>query len=193
LGATVALSLVLAKTDDVALIFDEVRAYPNGFTFSLVTVRNPMAPREPFDHGLPWRFHGPGGSRGPRLGLELADGAQLRGDDFGPGGSFGGSRSTVLLRTTAGPDDMTTHPNPFGLRTDADGIPVEPFLHFQGSGGSMDRFTTTYWCFPLPPPGPMTVYVEWADQGIEETAVSFDTGLIRESAPRAITLWEPES
>jgi hypothetical protein len=36
----------------------------------------------------------------------------------------------------------------------------------------------------------MTIYVEWADEGIAETAVPFDANLIREAIPRLMTIWD---
>ena len=82
--------------------------------------------------------------------------------------------------------------NPFGVPTNDEGIPLEPLLRPSGGGGSSTRYAMGFWCFPLPPEGPVRVYVEWADRGIEETSVEFDAGLIREAAARAVVLWEPE-
>jgi hypothetical protein len=184
LGAPIGASLLLAKTDRLALVFHDVHAYPNGFTFHLGIVGNPMIARDRMGDGpvgFGPRFH----QRGPRIGFEFADGSRA---------AVGGSRvpppgaSTQILAATAASVDEQR--NPYGARVDADGLPLEPVLIMRGGGGGMERFDQRFWCYPLPPEGPMTIYVEWADEGIAESAVPFDANLIREAIPRVITIWD---
>src|SRR3954469_14072934 len=47
LGVVVPVTMLLARNDEHAVALDEFRAFPNGFTCSLVVLRNPMAPRDP--------------------------------------------------------------------------------------------------------------------------------------------------
>ena len=50
-----------------------------------------------------------------------------------------------------------------------------------------------FWCYPLPPAGPMTVYLEWTDIRMDETSVTVDAAPIVEAAANAIVPWEPAS
>jgi hypothetical protein len=75
---------------------------------------------------------------------------------------------------------------------DPQGVPTTPFLTSRGGGGGSDHFAMRFWCFPLPPPGPMHVYVEWADADIAETMVTLDATSIINAAPNAVTLWKPD-
>jgi hypothetical protein len=70
------------------------------------------------------------------------------------------------------------------------GVPTEPVLRSQGGGGGDHHFAQRYWCFQLPSAGPMRVWVEWEPRGLPETSVTVDAGLVRDAAPRAVTLWE---
>ncbi|MDA8043727.1 MAG: hypothetical protein M0Z30_00575, partial [Actinomycetota bacterium] len=78
------------------------------------------------------------------------------------------------------------------LRKDDDGIPTEPVLRHQGGSGNGKRFDMRFWCFPLPPPGPVKVFVEWTGFDIGETMATFDAHLIRDGASRAVTIWQPD-
>ena len=42
LGAVVPLTLLLGRNDEYAFALDEFRAYPNGFTCNVVTLRSPL-------------------------------------------------------------------------------------------------------------------------------------------------------
>ena len=77
-------------------------------------------------------------------------------------------------------------------QTNSEGIPTTPILVSRFGGGNNDRFSMGFWCFPLPPPGPLRVYVEWADVDIPETMITLDAAPIINAAQKAITLWEPE-
>jgi hypothetical protein len=190
LGIVVPASQLLIRTDDVALVLDELRAYPNGFTCSLVILTNPMTPRDPTQgHGVGPMHPMAMRMRGPRLGFEFSDGSVARVDQprfAPPPPGAGGHVDTMTLRR-AGPG-----PNPFGVPTDDEGMPTAPVLVSRGGGGSGSRYEMRFWCFPLPPAGPMTIHADWPDRVADEVAVTFDADLIRAAAANAITLWEPE-
>jgi hypothetical protein len=169
MGAPVALAALLAKTERLAVAVGHFAAYPNGFTFHLTINGNPMTPRDPMRHGV--MMGPPGMRRGPRVGFEFADGS--RAPEGGPL-PFQGQ----LMRAHAGRDDS--------------GIPTTPVLMSLGGGGGTDGYAMRFWCFPLPPAGPMRVYLEWADADIAETMLTLDATAIVDAAPNAITLWEPE-
>jgi hypothetical protein len=202
LGVVVPVTLLLGRNDETALALDELRAYPNGFNCSLVALRNPMTPRDPMAMHRPMRMH-PMMDRGPRLGFEFADGsrAQLGPPRFTgpPPGAGASSQDQIAILTTSMSTSTSTPPtavprpsNPFGVETDAEGVPLQPVLVPRGGGGGGDRYVMTYWCYPLPPPGPMTIHADWPDEGFDEVSIPFDADLLREAAARAITLWEPD-
>lgn len=186
LGVSVESAILLGKSERVAVVFDNVHAYPNGFQFSLSILGNPMVPRDPMARGP--MLIGPRGLRGPRIGFEFSNGTRAQvGGSGRPSFPGPGATSQMLVSTR---QDAAAR-NPFGVPVDDDGVPVEPVLMPRGGGGNGQRFDQGFWCYPLPSPGPMTIYSEWADEGIPETAVAFDADKIVAAAARVITLWEP--
>ena len=120
LGVTVALTLLLATSEQGALVFDEVRAYPNGFTFGLVTIHNPNLPVDLSRPRLPFRHMA-------RVGFEFADGAVVSSEQLSfpptPGPAFNASSQSVILTadssTSAGGPELASGPE-----FDDDGVPV---------------------------------------------------------------------
>jgi hypothetical protein len=62
-------------------------------------------------------------------------------------------------------------------------------LHRGGGGGGGRKFTSGYWCEPLPPPGPMAFVCEWPVHDIGVTEYEIDASLIIEAAERAYPIW----
>jgi hypothetical protein len=170
LGAPVPINALLAKTGRVAVALANVSAYPNGFAFDLVIIGNPMTPRDPMSHRM-GMMGGPGMRRGPRVGFEFADGTRV---------------------AEGGPMPFPGHVMTLTAQKDPQGIPTTPILVSRGGGGGSDRYSMGFWCFPLPAPGPMNVYVEWDDAEIPETMVTLDATSITQLAPSAVTLWDPD-
>ena len=176
LGAPVPLSALLAKTDRCAIALSHLEAYPNGFAFEIVIVGNPMGPRTgpqtgPLGMGRPFAL------RGPRVGMELADGKRVGDGVALPGVPIiAGRHTTVPI-----------------LKKDKQGIPTEPILRHQGGGGGNQHFAMRYWCFPLPPPGPLKVFTEWASAEIAETMTMLDAGPILDASTRVVTIWDAPS
>ena len=157
---------MLIRTELAAVAIGSVRAYPNGFEFTLHTrlrhedETGPGAADPLEQHGR-WR-----GRREPdvlRLGVMYADG-----------------RRTA---TTAG--------HPFFDDDADDGRLV---LLQGGGGGDGRRWDAEFWVHPLPPEGPVTFVASWPKHGVAETRVELDGAAIRAAAQRAVTLWpqEPE-
>lgn len=176
LGVPVPMSALLAKTQRVALALTHVEAYPNGFTFELVIMSNPMGPRAGL-HAGPFGMGGPRARRGPRIGFEFADGKRV-GDGIAPPG--------VPMRAGA----QTTV---FGPPKDAEGIPTEPVLRHHGGGGNGQHFAMRFWCFPLPPPGPLKVFTEWMGADIPETVTVLEAAPILDASSRVVTIWDADS
>ena len=157
--------VVLIRTEQVVVAVGSVRAYPNGFEFTLHT----RLRRE--DEAGPWRgdpLERHGWRRGPqapgeglRLGVMYADGrrATAAGGHPQPGGD---SRELVVLQN--------------------------------GGGGSDRTWDGNLWVHPLPPEGPVTFVASWLEHGVAETRAELDGAAIREAAGRAVILWpeEPE-
>jgi hypothetical protein len=84
------------------------------------------------------------------------------------------------------------HPHHRLLRPD-----VEPeglvFMPYGGGGGSAGAGRITmqpgYWLWPLPPSGPMRVFVEWPALDVVLSHVELDADLLLEAARRAQPLW----
>ena len=180
LGVAVAMTLLLARSDESALVFDDVRAYPNGFTFGLVTMRNPNLtvdmdrPHLPFHHMA-------------RVGFEFADGTTVSSEQpvFPPmpGPGFVG-RSTAMAISAVGPATGFASPG-----FDADGVPTGHSLRPQGGGGSQHHQTMGFWCFRLPPPGTMTIHADMPGH-FDEVTVEVDTTSIIEASSASKVLWE---
>jgi hypothetical protein len=182
LSISVAMTVLLAASDEHALVFDNVASYPNGFTFQLVIMRNPNLPpsvdqmRGPMGHMV-------------RVGFEFADGSTVTSEQPGfPPGFRPGSVSTrmTLASTGVGPGSA-----PADDRFDANGIPTGHVLRPQGGGGSQHRQGMGFWCFGLPPAGLMTIHADWPGQ-IEEVAIEVDASPIVEAATRSEIVWDRE-
>jgi hypothetical protein len=79
------------------------------------------------------------------------------------------------------------------LPKDDSGVPTEPVLRHQGGGSGGQRFEMRFWCFPLPPSGPLKVFVEWSSADITETVTVLDAPAIVDAASRVVTLWDGDS
>lgn len=72
---------------------------------------------------------------------------------------------------------------------DADGVPTQPIVRMTGGGGSSHGFHFGAWVFPLPPVGPVDIFVSLAAIGVDEAQVSVDGTVIRDAAKSAHVLW----
>jgi hypothetical protein len=161
LGATVAITEILGRTDDLVVAIDHVTAYPNGFAFDLVFLATPLVRREgPMMHSMLQR------RQVPRVGFEFSDGTRV---------------------TTGGGPFM----GPFTeLEKDDEGVPTKPVLMPRGGGGGgMGAWTMRHWLFGLPTPGDLKLYFEFEPSGIPETMTVLDADAIREAAARAVVIW----
>ncbi len=184
LPAVLGISRLLARTDGVALALDEVRVYPNGFQLVTSSITNPRLPPALHMGGFatlslvaarssrageekkattssPQWLHHPGLRMSARIGVEFSDGRR----------AGTGQRS------------------PYAVERDDDGMPTEPIITMGGGGGGGGRFRSEHWVFPLPSPGDLVVFAEWAVAGIEETSIVISADDIRDAARRAIVLW----
>ena len=157
--------IMLARTEQAAVAISGVRAYPNGFEF---TVHARLRHEDDPGPGAGGLFNRHGRmtrtlNEALRLGIMYADGRRAA----SPGG----------------------HPRP----EDADGGRLVLFEN--GGGGSARTWDGNFWVHPLPPGGPVTFVVSWAEHGVTEARAELDGAAIGEAARRAAMLWpeEPES
>jgi hypothetical protein len=152
-------------TDEAAGEIAWLAVYPNGFTIHLAMLGNPR--RDPRRSGrmLVGGFggHHDGPWSGfPRIGVRFADGRTA-----GQGGAGFGRRSDV----------------------DADGLPTEPILRSNGGGGNSSGYHHSVWVFPLPPDGPLEIFVAAPMAGVDEASVVVDGSAVRAAAARAKVIW----
>jgi hypothetical protein len=156
--------LSLIRTDEVAVAISGVRAYPNGFEFSV--------------HGrlryedLPWGLP-PTDSiadqrtrlapeKALRLGVLYADGQRAR-----------------------TPGDPSAEP------AEEAGREYLTFLEVSRSGTDR-QWDGDFWVHPLPPDGPVTFVASWLLYGVTETRAELNSAVIHEAARRAVIIWPGE-
>jgi hypothetical protein len=162
-GGAVSLELVLARTPDAAVRLQHLVAFPTGFEFEVVA-----------------QFRSRGETWDPMHGL-----AGLRGR---PGDAYGVLSDEHLrfgIQFSDGRSATNTGPPMWLVDAEAEG----PMLHPGEGGASASRAWTTYWCWPLPPPGPLTFVCAWPKFGIELTRRDIDARLLLTAASRTVELW----
>jgi hypothetical protein len=159
-GVVVSLVRVLARTDDVAIIVSGFVAYPAGFDFTLITISR-----------LAWVRHG---MQPHPMGFGLAERMFPSPEFF----RFGLRFADGTKATNVG----------FGLGGHSPGSGVRD-LRTRGSGGGGRKYSSRYWCEPLPPPGSLGLVCEWPKYGIVETEDVVSADLILAAAEQAKPIW----
>lgn len=162
-----ALRVVLARTERIAVAAIGASAYPEGVSFDIVVRARPGAGAEddlfdPFGHHQHLRR---------RRGEPWPPPDVLR---FGVAWPDGRSATTLGERGWPGPNDTE---------------PEGPQLHQRGGGGGGLSWSIGLWLWPLPPPGTIDFVCEWPSEQIPETRVAVATAPLLEAAARAETLW----
>lgn len=155
--------LLLVRSESAGVAVGSLRAYPNGFEFTLhVRLRRED---EEYRHGMSdpfdWHASGRGGTtrdQALRLGILYAD----------------ERRAASTSRRPMLPDGAEAG---------------ELVLQQGGSSGSDRRWDGDFWVHPLPPDGPVTFVASWLAYGVTETRAQVDGSAIRAAASRAIELW----
>jgi hypothetical protein len=73
-----------------------------------------------------------------------------------------------------------------------DEAPNNPLLVFIRGGGSPNDMRNQLWLWPLPPPGPLTLTVNWPEEGVVDHTIVLDATELVAAADRAERLWGPE-
>jgi hypothetical protein len=157
-------TLSLIRTDEVAVAISGVRAYPNGFEFTVhARVRH---------EDLPWGVPPIDSTADPRtrqapekalrLGVLYADGHRARTSSYRP-------------------------PGP----TDDAGSGHLTFLEISRSGTDR-QWDGDFWVHPLPPDGSVTFVASWLLYGVAEKRAELNSLAIHEAARRAVIIWPDE-
>lgn len=156
--------LLLIRTEQVAVAIGGIRAYPNGFEFTVHIRRRKEDETEGYVSD-PLEWHARRGTQQPgealRLGILYADGrrAAITGGHWQP---------------------------------DYEGEPGRLLLQRRGGGGSARRWDGDFWVHPLPPDGPVTFVASWLKYGAGEARAELDGTAIGAAARRAVVLWPQE-
>jgi hypothetical protein len=157
--------VILAVSDEMAVVMHGIACYPRGFGFSLeATSRYELSYEEEEADGLRGAFDIWGGNNenAGRFGIAYSD----------------GRRATV--------DDRWAPPRRKGADKDRD-ITISP----GGGGSGGGHWETELWVEPLPPRGPVTFAVEWQAKRIDETLHVLEGEQFREAAKRAKRVFPP--
>ena len=158
----VPVELVLVRTEQVAVAIGGIHVYPNGFEFTVHARLRHEEKPTPRTGGL-FDRHGRG-MRAANAGLRL-------GVMYADG------------RRAAAPGGRP-------LLDDAEAGRLVLFEN--GGGGSGRTWDGDFWVHPLPPEGPVTFVVSWAEHGVAEARAELDGTAIGEAARRAVVLWPEE-
>ena len=75
------------------------------------------------------------------------------------------------------------------VEKDSDGFPREVILRMVGGGGGGLGWRFGTWVYPLPPPGPVEVFVSVPQAGLEEGKAVIEGHDIRAAADHARVIW----
>lgn len=153
--------VVLAVSDEAAVLMHGIACYPSGFSFDLeVTKRYAVREDEEEEDPEPFGLWARRSKDVARFGIEYSDG-----------------RRAMLDRDR------------FAVRGGGDSAPIA-IVQGGGSGGG-GHYLTELWVQPLPPAGPVTFAVEWTAVGIEETLHTVEGQVFRKAARRSKRVFPP--
>ena len=161
LGVAVGTRLVLISEERFAATLVDCVAYSSGFEFTISYRSHDDIGREVLGFGLP-----PVPGRQLEVGIEYPDG----------------------LHASSGTEAMSSYYEAFYEGRELP-EPSGPLVQPQRGGGGGKRYDQTYWCWPLPPDGPITITVQWPAAGIALTTVEIDASAIRRAGLSSQNLW----
>ena len=156
----IAVNAVVLRSEDAVVCVESLVVYTNGFDVNFAVYINPYRRNEIMWGGGRW------GARIPRVGFRFSNGTSA----WAPG-----------WRVNIFDCDVAK---------DERGFPIEPVVGgIRGGDGSRSwRFST--WVYPLPPEGPVEVFVSLPLARLHEGVAVLDGGEIRAAAGRAQVVWE---
>jgi hypothetical protein len=75
------------------------------------------------------------------------------------------------------------------LAKDEEGIPTQPFVGFAGGGGGSGMWRFSAWVFPLPPDGPLEIFVALPEPASSEYSTVLNGSSVRAAAEDARIIW----
>jgi len=118
--------------------------------------------------------------------VHVRDAEKFPPDPFGWHGREPALRLGVMYADGRRTATTAVHPRP------SDDLAGRLVLTRGGGGGDEHSWHASFWIYPLPPEGPVTLVVSWPEQGIPETRGELDGTAIRAAAERAVVLWPGE-
>jgi hypothetical protein len=76
-----------------------------------------------------------------------------------------------------------------GVQKDDDGFPIDPFVGFGGGGGGTGGWRFSARVLPLPPDGPLEIFVALPAPATGEFSTIVDGSAVRAAAERARVIW----
>jgi hypothetical protein len=73
---------------------------------------------------------------------------------------------------------------------DEDGLPIDPVLAFTSGGGGSGGYHFGVWVYPLPPAGPLEIFVSMPTIAGHEERVVIDGSTVRAAAEQATVIWD---
>ncbi|TMB45351.1 MAG: hypothetical protein E6J53_06385 [Chloroflexi bacterium] len=168
LGVSVPVRQVLFSAPEVSLAMIDCVAYSTGFRFSLA-----MRSKHDVNAGL--MGFGPPSSR-------PFDEEQFR---FGVRFSDGREGSSSLHRPPGG---VMAYFQAIQEGREPE-VPAGPVVSPRGGGGGGKRWEFTWWVWPLPPDGPVTITFEWPARNITAASGEVDGAAIRQAGETSTKLW----
>lgn len=169
-GSPISLDLVVAENDAVMAVATEAVAYPVGFALG-ITVVTTSDPAVVICNGRSGAVHE--AAEDPNdlklnLGVEFADGRR--------------ASQRLAWISPNGPASLA-------LDRRSRSNTAELSLRLTGSSHYSCRYEADGWISPLPPPGPLTIWVGWPAANLPASGASVDAGRILAAAAKASPLW----
>lgn len=166
-GGWVPWRVVLSRSKSHYIVLSDFTAYPSGVDFSLNVHRKP---------GTVKPLGGPGPDTGRRF--------------HHPGLHFSRRREDPRfgIELADGQKAFAGVPHFFQANEEPQG----PLLWGGGGGGNDQVWHSSFWLWPLPPPGLLTIAFSWLAQGVEETTTVLDATELVVAAEQAEQLWDVE-
>jgi hypothetical protein len=159
LPATIPIERMVVSNAKVAVYLASVSAYPTGFKFDVFVVSadsgNELDPFD-FEHQMLAERTGKIPPGQLRLGFLFADGSKATNTD-----------------------------KYFGWYDESGAPPDAPVMRGMGGGGDDGGWQSSFWVWPLPPPGKLEFLCQWPEAEISLTRSELDSSAIIEAASRS--------
>jgi len=163
LGVAVPVQQVLTAGDEAVVVLSSCVAYTTGFQL-VVGIR---------------RKNEPPPLANPRLHRDMPETSMEIGVRFTDGRETSPARDAAQRRAFF--DAVAAGSDP--------PLPAGPMIGSGGGGGGGRRWDWTYWIWPLPPDGPMTVIARWPAGRVPDGEIQVDGSAIRMAGERSEKLW----